>query len=294
MFFFHPRCLLQDMLFAYPHCVYTTSRTVSLTKILELGSHIERMAQSARLMLGDKAHEFPKLTRPGDLKERVVKALRSTVLLFRSQHCSKQVKICDLKLVLLVDWVDTARKGDFFCVCHASPLPKLPSGPITVEVRGHPRQDGLVKNSSWIRLAKEDVDHKLPSTNEIILPSPEGELLEGNSSNFFAVMGGAVWTAGKGVVEGTLRKILLEVCKDEGVPVKLVPPKIEDLPKFEAALISSTSRLVLPVNKIILPKPGLPVTSDDPVYVYGSSEIGNKLVSLVLERIESHSVEIME
>ncbi len=275
--------------------MYTTSRTVSLTKILELGSHIKRIAQSASLMLGDKANKFPKLTQPGELKERVVKMLRSTILLFRSQHCNEEeeVKIGDLRLVILVDWADTGRKGDFFLVCHASPLPELPSGPINVEVRVHPRRHGTIKDSSWVGEIQAEWARMLPSSNEIILSTPEGELLEGSQANFFAVMDGVVWTAGKGILEGTIRRILLDICADEGIPVKLVPPKIKDLPNFQAVLISSSSRLALPVNKIILPKPGLPVTSDDPVYVYESSGIGNKLASLVSERIESCSVEIM-
>ncbi len=280
------------MLLAYPDCVYTTSRTVSLTKILELETHIKRVSQSARIMLGDQARDFPKLTQPEELKERIMPVLRLTVSLFRSQN-GEQAKSCELKVVLLADWKDAERKGGFFLICHASPLLEPPSGPITIEVRGHTRHHAIVKDSSWIREAKHDVELKLPSTNEIILRSPDGELLEGNSSNFFAVMNGVVWTAGEGIIEGTLRKMLLEACKDEGIPVKLVPPKISDLPKFEAALISSTSRLVLPVNKIILPKPGLPITSSDPTYDYGHNEIANKLTNLVAMRLESHSVEVM-
>ncbi len=281
------------MLLAYPHCVYTSSRTVSLTKILELDAHIKRVAQSARLMMGDKAHVFPKLVQPGELKDRLVMALRSAVSSFRSRH-NKNVKICDLKLVLLADWIDAGKQGDFFFVCHASPLFKPPTGPIVVEVRGHARNHALVKNSSWIREAKNEYDLMLPSSNEMLLSSPEGGLVEGHSSNFFAVMNGVVWTAGEGVIEGTLRKMVFEICEHEGIPVKLAQPKIADLPKFEAVLISSTSRLLLQVNKIILPKPGLPIVLDDPVYVYGQNEIAKKLISLVSKQIESHSVEIME
>ncbi len=281
------------MLLAYPGCVYTTSRTVSLTKILELDIHIKRIAQSARLMMGDKAHVFPKLVEPVELQDRFVMALRSAVSSFRSGH-SENVKICDLKLVLLADWMDTGKQGDFFLVCHASPLLKPPPGPIVVEVRGRPRHHALVKASSWIQEAKKEHDLKLPSSNEMLLSSPGGELVEGHSSNLFAVMDGVVWTAGEGVIKGTLQKIVLEICEDEGIPVKLAPPKIADLPNFEAVLISSTSRLVMQVNKIILPKPGLPIALDDPVYVYGQSEMAKKIISLVSKRIESHSVEIIE
>ncbi len=283
---------MQDLLLAYPQCIYTTARTVSLTKVLELDTHTKRLAQSARLMLGDEAHAFPTLVQPSELKNRFVRALRTTVSSFRSKY-SEKVEICDLKLVVLVDWVDATKLGDFFLLCHASPL-FIPTGEVCVEVRGHARHHALIKSSSWIQEAKMEHDLMLPSSNEMLLSSPEGVLMEGYSSNLFAVMDGVVWTAGEGVMEGTLRKMVLEICENEGIPVRLEPPKIAHLPKYEAVLISSTSRLVMQASKVIVAKPGLPISPDDPVYLYGHSEIATKIVSLVSKGIESHSVEIME
>lgn len=58
-------------------------------------------------------------------------------------------------------------------------------------------------------------------------------------------------TAGEGILEGTVRRLLLEVCGREGTPVVLSPPRLADAGRWEGALISSTSRLLLPVDEAV-------------------------------------------
>ena len=53
-----------------------------------------------------------------------------------------------------------------------------------------------------------------------------------------------------------MRRLLLEVCEREGIPVVLQPPKLADASKWEGALISSTSRLMLPIDELYLPREG--------------------------------------
>ena len=82
-----------------------------------------------------------------------------------------------------------------------------------------------------------------------------GEVLEGAGSNFFAVaMDGEVWTADEGVLKGSIRDAVLGVCVDEGIAVRLSPPKLQDaaMGLWEGALITSTSRLAMPVDFVEL------------------------------------------
>ena len=73
-----------------------------------------------------------------------------------------------------------------------------------------------------------------------------------------------VVTAGEGVLEGTVRRLLLEVCEREGIPVVLKPPKLaEAASKWEGALISSTSRLMLPIDELYVPADGQPSKASD-------------------------------
>eukprot|EP00271_Cylindrocystis_brebissonii_P022477 TRINITY_DN8669_c0_g1_i1.p1 TRINITY_DN8669_c0_g1~~TRINITY_DN8669_c0_g1_i1.p1 ORF type:complete len:121 (+),score=40.19 TRINITY_DN8669_c0_g1_i1:382-744(+) len=80
----------------------------------------------------------------------------------------------------------------------------------------------------------------------------DGSVLEGMSSNFFVVRGGAVMTAQEGVLLGTVREVALQVCKKlpGGVEVVLEAPNVRDIGAWEGVFISSTSRLVLPVDEL--------------------------------------------
>lgn len=51
--------------------------------------------------------------------------------------------------------------------------------------------------------------------NEVLLIDDLGAVEEGMSSNFFVVMGGAVYTADEGVLKGTVRELVLQVWIDQ-------------------------------------------------------------------------------
>lgn len=75
--------------------------------------------------------------------------------------------------------------------------------------------------------------------------------MEGLSSNFFAVKDGKLFTAGDGVLLGTVRDEIIKQCKAHGIEVHLHPPSIHDGHQWEGCMISSTSRLALPVDELI-------------------------------------------
>jgi thiol oxidase len=89
-----------------------------------------------------------------------------------------------------------------------------------------------------------------------VLKAADGGLVEGTQTNFYAVIDGALHTAGTGVLEGTVRKLALEVLRREGVPVVLAPPDVATIGQWQGAFISSTSRLMLPVDEVVLFGPG--------------------------------------
>lgn len=137
----------------------------------------------------------------------------------------------------------------------------------------------------------------LPACVQVLLVGEGGALLEGLSSNFFAVARGAVHTAGEGILAGTVREVVLAVARREGIPggrlrcwgggrrwqwgsgkgcqglcvvrtaastphpnqprpdampggaVVLEPPRLADLEAWDGCFITSTSRLLLPVDE---------------------------------------------
>jgi branched-subunit amino acid aminotransferase/4-amino-4-deoxychorismate lyase len=91
----------------------------------------------------------------------------------------------------------------------------------------------------------------LPSwVNEALLVDEQGCILEGMSSNFYAVLKGKLYTAGEGVLPGLTRQLVLEEAGLAGITVILQAPALQSIPDFEEAFLTSTSRGVLPVNQI--------------------------------------------
>eukprot|EP00877_Chromochloris_zofingiensis_P005400 jgi/Chrzof1/14861/Cz09g18230.t1 len=116
--------------------------------------------------------------------------------------------------------------------------------------RGAPRHNAKAKDSEWV-LQRQGLEQQKPAdVNEVVLSTPEGHIMEGLTSNFFVLQGGSVVTADEGVLSGTVRELVLEVCLEQGIPVVLQPPCIHDIDHWQGAFISSTSRLMLPVDEI--------------------------------------------
>jgi branched-subunit amino acid aminotransferase/4-amino-4-deoxychorismate lyase len=94
-------------------------------------------------------------------------------------------------------------------------------------------------------------DSKLPESNEVILSDEDGNLFEGLSSNFFVILSdGSLQTAPmESVLTGTVMRKVLRDWKFSQIVFE--NPKISEIDTWEGAFITSTSRLILPIDKII-------------------------------------------
>lgn len=118
-------------------------------------------------------------------------------------------------------------------------------------VAGLPRQNAAAKDSAWVRERKAIYGAMPTDVEEIVLMDPTTHaLLEGSQTNFYAIRGGTVYTADDGILKGTVRSLVLEVCAASGVPVALTPPSLDEVEEWDGCFISSTSRLVLSARSI--------------------------------------------
>ena len=74
-------------------------------------------------------------------------------------------------------------------------------------------------------------------------------MLEGLSSNFFAILNGVLRTEQARVLEGVTRSLALEVAEPL-LPVRREAIRRDELPLVEEAFVTSVSREVLPVVRI--------------------------------------------
>jgi branched-chain amino acid aminotransferase len=89
-----------------------------------------------------------------------------------------------------------------------------------------------------------------PGAYECLLVDPDGYILEGTTSNFYAVKKGELWTAGEGVLEGIARKIVLQVARECAVPVRLEAVQVDEIARLDECALSSSSRAIVPIVEI--------------------------------------------
>lgn len=111
---------------------------------------------------------------------------------------------------------------------------------------GLEREQPLIKTADFAVKRREYTG----DAYESLLVDEGGYILEGTGSNFFAVRDGVVWTAGEGVLEGITRQIILQIIPQLGIPLRLEPVRLADLPQLDEAAMSSSSRALLPVVEI--------------------------------------------
>jgi branched-subunit amino acid aminotransferase/4-amino-4-deoxychorismate lyase len=122
--------------------------------------------------------------------------------------------------------------------------------------------------------------------NEVVLVDEQGLVYEGLSSNVLALDStGTLWTApSETVLTGTVLQLVLSVCEASHIPVERLCPTV-DLLCRSSVLISSTSRLALPVEKMYL--------LDGTVVTLPFSDMAKDLVGKVKERVDKACTRIL-
>jgi len=293
----------KEFLLGRPSGAYTTARTCAGgRKIFEWEAHVERTAKSLASMMAASAKDGDAspsaLADPAVLRRRLDAAVEDAVRLHR--RIGEDGGDGELKLTALVGWDNGIDDEEGWVACHATSLPPIPSKPVRVEIRGSPRENALAKDSSWVteRAPLEDLMRGATCgpVNELLLATAEGDLLEGSQTNFYAIIGGSVWTAGEGILEGTVRKLVLDVCRENGIPVVLEPPNVGTIETWEGALVSSTSRLALPVDELYVPAEGRPSAPGDLRVAFdddrGEGGLAGRIRDLVALEVEARSTPI--
>lgn len=76
------------------------------------------------------------------------------------------------------------------------------------------------------------------------------EIYEATTSNIFVVKDGRVLTPKDEILTGTTRNVVIELCKQEKIPVDETPIYLKDLSKFDEAFLTAANKEVLPVTAI--------------------------------------------
>jgi branched-chain amino acid aminotransferase len=131
-----------------------------------------------------------------------------------------------------------------------APLPPTAyaSGVACLTVSVH-RENPHAKDTRFIAVAGQAYRSLPAGIEEGLMVAEDGSLLEGLSSNFFAVLGGTLRTERERALLGVTRSLVLEVAAGV-LPVEERAVTRGDLAALAESFITSVSREVLPVVRI--------------------------------------------
>ncbi len=238
--------------------VYTVTNTFDTDRVLKLSAHWDRLEDSAR-----RANIALKIDRP-----RLQAALRQVI---------EEAGFGSVRFRVTV----SAGAPDEFILSVEPFKPLAPevyeTGIRVITSAAANRENPSAKTTGWMhdRAALEAA--LPPGIFTAILMSEDGALLEGTSSNFYAILDGELRTAGEGVLPGIAQQVVFEVAPSI-LPVRRDPVQIGDISRLEEAFITSASRGIVPVIEI----DGLAISGGTP------GETTRKLRAAYLAWVESH------
>ena len=215
-----------------PAGAYTTFRTYEGGKALWLDKHYHRLEETLAL-----AGKPLQLNRP-----QISRGVREMLEAYQGD---------DARVRITVD--ATKNPGDVFIALAPLVIPsddEYKKGVKVISCNIDKRENPKAKLTNFISRA-EAVRNKLPAgVHEALIVNGGGQILEGLSSNFFAVRKGELQVADDGALSGLTMKMVLEEADRLGIKHRARGVCISEVDEIDEAFITSASRSILPVTSI--------------------------------------------
>jgi branched-chain amino acid aminotransferase len=209
-----------------PQGSYTTLRTYGRDRVLRLREHGRRLEESAVLQ-----------GRPAPLDPGVLRAgLAAAVLAAGHPESRLRVTWASPRLFVAVEPFEPLAPG----------LYEAGVACVTLPVR---RDNPHAKDTRFLETARSAYGSLSPDAHEGLLVGDDRAVLEGLSSNFFAVREGILHTEDERVLFGVTRSAVLEVSRGL-LPLATTAVRVEQLGELSESFITSASRGILPVVRV--------------------------------------------
>jgi branched-chain amino acid aminotransferase len=225
-----------------PDGIYTTMRTYERDRVVGLSAHFQRLVDS------HNALEKPRPIVPNVIRH----ALRDVIELENLSEARIRITTpfysTDVYISIEPFQPHPAEFYEHGVRCATSHLE---------------RDTPAAKHTSFIAPSRSEKAEVGSEIQELLRVNAAGEILEGFSTNFYAVIDKTLYTANEGVLAGVTRAAVLTLAQGQ-VTMVLKPIKVSDLPNVSEAFITSAGREVMPVrqvNDVVIGEPGL-VTRD--------------------------------
>lgn len=212
-------------------CLYEVIRLIKGIPLF-FEKHIQRLNNSAHIT-------GLKLWKNGDEIRECIK------------NTSKANKVYDGNVKIIFNFDDVKRGRGFACyfISHHYPSDEeYKNGVKTILYHGE-RQNPNAKIINTAFRSAVDKEIRENGAYEAILADNNGYITEGSKSNIFLIKGNNVFTAPVStVLPGVTRNVILEILKNDNIPVYEKKIHYTQLKDYEALFISGTSPKVLPIS----------------------------------------------
>ncbi len=222
---------LDAMTAQLPQGFYTTFSTLAHgTHVLGLKSHLQRLYTPAKdLGLHPPVSEM-------ELRAKIAEIVKENL-----PHESR------VRLILTKD------SGELFIgVQSFEPLPEsVYTNGVQVITTETTRHDPRIKDTGFISASAAQRKLLGRDVFEVLL-TKEGKILEGMTSNFYAIQytgtNASLVTARRGILLGITRKAILRIARGQGMSIDYRSPNLKET--FQEAFLTSSSRGVVPIISI--------------------------------------------
>ncbi len=209
-----------------PDGAYSTLRTYSGSRFLRLSQHVARLNESAALQ-GQTAI----LSEP-DARAAIADALRETSFPESRLRLTWAAPRFFVSLEPFVPLPEALYRDGVGCV-------SVTTG----------RENPHAKDTRFIATAAAAYRSLPPDAHEGLIVGEDGAILEGLSSNFFAVVDGTLRSEAKRVLLGVTRSLVLEVAAPI-LPFVARAVHQSEIARASEAFLTSVSRGILPVARV--------------------------------------------
>jgi branched-chain amino acid aminotransferase len=211
-----------------PNGAYTTLRTYDADRIIGLSAHLQRLIESSALL--QRSYPIDLISLRSALRDVIAREGRPALRV----RITVPLDVADIFISVEPFEVYPAEFYQHGVRCATTPIS---------------RHTPLAKSTDFIAPSRESKAAFEPDIHELLMVNRAGEILEGTSSNFYAVIAGVLRTAGEGVLEGITRRIVLQEAASV-IPIEYRPVTVRELDRVTEAFITSSSREVMPVIQL--------------------------------------------
>lgn len=110
--------------------------------------------------------------------------------------------------------------------------------------------DPTVKNYHWLDFQVALLEAYDAGAETVVLLDSDSNICEGPGFNIFVIKSGALATPDRGALEGITRQTVIDICKENKIPVSVRPVSVSELKDAEEIIITSTAGGVMPITQV--------------------------------------------